>query len=70
MGNSTVSFFSMLKKTFDSINHNILLNKMKKRFGIFSIDLRWFEWYLSSREHQCSINAQLSVSIAQMFIFM
>ena len=42
--------FLVAKKAFDSINHYILQNKMKKRFGIFSIDLKWFEWYLSSRE--------------------
>ena len=59
-----------VKKAFDSINHDIVLNKMRKRFGIFSIDLKWFGWYLSSREQQCSINDQLLVSIAQMFIFM
>ena len=44
----------------DSINHGILLNKMKKRFGISSIELKWFESYLSNREQQCSINEQLS----------
>ena len=44
----------------DSINHGIVLNKMKKRFGISSIELKWFESYLSNREQQCSINEQLS----------
>ena len=46
----------------DSINHGILLNKMKKRFffGISSIELKWFESYLSNREQQYSINEQLS----------
>ena len=48
------------KKAFDSINHGILLNKMKKRFGISSIELKWFESCLSNREQQCSINKQLS----------
>ena len=31
--------FLDIKKAFDSINHGILLNKMKKRFGISSIEL-------------------------------
>ena len=47
-------------KAFDSINHGILLNKMKKRFGILSTELNWFESCLSNREQQCSINKQLS----------
>ena len=52
--------FLDIKKAFDSINHDILLNKMKKRFGISSIELKWCELYLSNRRQQCSINEQLS----------
>ena len=52
--------FLDIKKAFVSINHGILLNKMKKRFGISSIELKWFESYLTNREQQCSINEQLS----------
>ena len=51
---------SVIFLDIDSINHGILLNKMKKRFGISSIELKWFESYLSNREQQCSINEQLS----------
>ena len=49
-----------IKKAFDSINHGILLNKMKMRFGISSIELKWFKSYLSNREQQCSVNDQIS----------
>ena len=42
-------------KAFDAINHAILLNKMKKCFCSSSIELKWFESYLSNREQQCSI---------------
>ena len=52
--------FLDIKKAFDSINHGILLTKMKIRFGISSIELKWFESYLSNREQQCSIKEQLS----------
>ena len=52
--------FLDIKKAFDSINHGILLNKMKKRSGISSIELKWFESYLFNRQQQCSINEQLS----------
>ena len=37
-----------------------LLNTMKKFFGISSIELKWFESYLSNREQRCSSNEQLS----------
>ena len=33
--------FLDIKKAFDSINHGILLTKMKIRFGISSIELMW-----------------------------
>ena len=33
---------------------------MKKHFGILSIELKWFESYLSNRKQQCRINGQLS----------
>ena len=51
--------FLDIKKAFDSINHATLLNKIKKCFGISSIELKWFESYLSNREQQWSINEQL-----------
>ena len=52
--------FLDIKKAFASINHRVLLNKMKKHFGISSIELKWFESYLPIREQQCSIDEQLS----------
>ena len=52
--------FLDIKKAFDSINHGILLNKMRTRFGISSTELKWFESYLSNREQQCCINEQIS----------
>ena len=52
--------FLDIKKAFDSINHHILLNKMNEQFGIFGMELKWFESYLTNREQQCSINGELS----------
>ena len=40
----------VFKKAFDSINHRILLNKMIEQFGIFGVELKWFESYLTNRE--------------------
>ena len=50
--------FLDIKKAFDSINHGILLNKMKKRFGISSIELKWFESYLSRENERTERESQ------------
>ena len=55
-----VAVFLDVKKAFDSINHKILLDKMRTLFGISGIQLKWFESYLSNREQQCQIDDQLS----------
>ena len=47
-------------KAFDSINHEILLRKLKDQFGIHSIELKWFESYLTNRKQVCSANGQTS----------
>ena len=52
--------FLDIKKAFDSINHHILLNKMNEQFGIFGMQLKWFQSYLTNREQQSSINGELS----------
>ena len=52
--------FLDIKKAFDSINHHILLNKMNEQFGIFGMELKWFQSNLTNREQQCSINGELS----------
>ena len=53
--------FLDIKKAFDSINHGILLNKMKKRFGISSIELKWFESYLSCHARKYVFHSNGSV---------
>ena len=47
-------------KTFDSINHEILLRKLKDQFGIRSTKLKWFKSYLTNRKEVCSVNGQTS----------
>ena len=49
-------------KAFDSINHEILLRKLKDQFGIHSTELKWFESYLTNRKQVCSVNGQTSSS--------
>ena len=52
--------FLDIKKAFDSINYHILLNKMNEQFGIFGMELKWFQSYLTNREQQRSFNGELS----------
>jgi retron-type reverse transcriptase len=51
--------FLDIRKAFDSINHNILLSKMRSN-GISGNELLWFESYLTNREQQCVANGILS----------
>ena len=51
--------FIDIRKAFDSINHNILLRKMKEQFGISNIELKLFESYLSDREQMSFVNGSL-----------
>ena len=52
--------FLDIRKAFDSINHEILLEKMKSNFGISCDALKWFVSYLKDREQQCMVNGQIS----------
>ena len=56
--------FLDVRKAFDSINHEILIDKMRNLFGIIGIQLKWFESYLNNRVQQCMINGKLSSHMA------
>ena len=56
------SIFIDSKKAFDSINHEVILEKMELA-GIRSIDLEWFRSYLSDREFFLRIGFSSSNSI-------
>ncbi len=55
--------FIDIRKAFDSINHNILLCKMKEQFGISNIELKLFESYLSDREQMSFVNGVMSGNV-------
>ena len=58
-GELTGVVFLDIQKAFDSIDHNILLDKLKF-YGISQIEIKWFQSYLTDRYQQCQINGFLS----------
>ena len=54
-GDYNLAVFLDLRKAFDTVNHNLLLKKLKF-YGIQGIELQWFESYLSKRQQYCSVN--------------
>ena len=51
--------FLDLSKAFDTVNHNILLNKLP-HYGIRGIINTWFASYLKGREQTTEINNKIS----------
>ena len=49
-----------LSAAFDTIDHSILLTRLKETFGISNLALSWFESYLSGRTQTVSVNGILS----------
>ncbi|CAB4027477.1 Hypothetical predicted protein, partial [Paramuricea clavata] len=54
--------FIDLKKAFDTIDHQIILQKLKN-YGIDENNLTWFYSYLTDRTQKCRVNGQLSDSV-------
>ena len=47
-------------KAFDSIDHKILLKKLKNQFAIYDNELKLFSSYLNNRTQVCYVNGQTS----------
>ena len=56
---NTISLYIDFKKAFDTVNHNLLLIKLKK-IGITDIALRWIESYLTNRTQQTQVGNDLT----------
>ena len=55
----TLSVFLDLSKTFDTIDHSILLYKLHY-YGVRELPYEWFKSYFSNRSLQTEINGKLS----------
>jgi len=54
-----VSLFLDLSKAFDTVNHQILLNK-RKYYGLQQSEFNWFQSYLSNKKQQVRANGVAS----------
>ena len=58
-GKVTGAIFLDLKKAFDTVDHQLLINKLMN-YGISSIELKWFKSYLNGRKQSVKIGSSLS----------
>ena len=49
-----------LSAAFDTLDHNILLNRLKTKIGVNGIAYKWFKSYLTNRTQQVIINGKVS----------
>ena len=64
--NFNLTLFLDLRKAFHTVDHNILLDKLKY-YGVESKHLAWLESYLSNRTQYCSVdghNSELRKNVA------
>ena len=61
-GNSVILVLLDLSAAFDTVNHDLLLSRLEKRFGITGTVLNWFKSYLCSRSQFVSINQSHSTN--------
>ena len=54
-GKFTARIFIDLKKAFDTVDHKILLNKVRL-YGIDGLEHQWFSSYLDNRRQFCRVN--------------
>ena len=54
-GKYSSGIFVDLQKAFDTVDHNILMGKLKN-YGITGVAYSWFESYLKERKQHVSIN--------------
>ena len=60
-GNTPITVFIDLSKAFDTLNHQILLCKLKY-YGAHKKTLAWFDSYLSNRKHYTELDTDIKSS--------
>jgi hypothetical protein len=59
-GDMTMLILLDLSAAFDTIDHSILINRLKQAYGIDGSALSWFKSYLTDRSQSVSINSSSS----------
>ena len=54
-GRYTADIFIELKKAFDTVDHDILLAKLRK-YGVDNLEFAWFSSYLTGRKQYCKVD--------------
>ena len=54
-GRFTATVFTDFKKAFDTVDYDILLQKLEK-YGVIGLEHTWFSSYLKNRLQLCRVN--------------
>ena len=55
-GDEVILILLDFSSAFDTLKHDIILHKLKGRFGIKGLAYQWFETYLKNRQQKVVIN--------------
>ena len=59
-GKCTVLVSLNLSAAFDTINHNVLMNRLQYMYGITGTAIKWFQSYIEQRNNQVCVGDSIS----------